>query len=968
MNKKNDLLRPHLIIISIFCLLLASCGYFSDEPIPGSEVYENGQMTTACNLDTDELELILEQDVEYQIKCLEAHFKDFIKFVRVENRQYVTEHELGTFVRRFFHGNSEHIIKSLKFLFELNMLLLNDNRDQISQDNISPLFRLMIEANKSAIIITKTLKDIDNTNYWDSRVILEKAFEDLSKSILGIIESRNTRDVGLNLRDFLVDMRDRFDNFTLSDDVINNGLFIKRLFLGGDKEVITSAETRELLVKLPKLIMSAIDFFFVDEKNFKSSEDLYGFYGHLVDNVEKLFHPLADDTFLFNSRHLVDLADEMTDEELDKIKYEKLLNAFKTDILGGKKTQFSFANLLASTNMIKGFLHGYRFFRHYKDATENLADMDLAQRLELNNDLNKKLVRILRSLEPVMINNNHVPQKMNALKFVLSFKEIFEDKFEMEPELIEALFSAKVLLVGGNRKVLTQSEFSLLHSKIENLGGVGFDLLHIPLNLFDNDEKKYKFFRNNQERLVITLEEIPAYQQIFTTDELLTIADWAINKKNPEDEEETDEVTEDEEPLDIFKFKPTIQNVKARVLGGNPDVWTKSNFDTAVKIAQGAIDKAYFYELTFRGQGDLMYSPNVITSLPMLDMPEYKEFTSEQIKFYTNNFLYHAKHFKYFRDDEGFSYYGTTIKRNAFGFTENALVRYALDIFLRSYGSKEAGVWGLELEHLKVILQDFQPVLEELGLWTLNFENYVSNVLLLSDLFQSMSNGTLRLELDEGTEFGNLVFQTMIMSDQFLTELKKIHDNGEDSNDGNDCSYQDEENLEFDTLNCHRKYFFEVFFDRLNYKKNYPRFYDFYKGAPQEELDSFIANVEGFARDFGDDTTIPMAGRDYGLLIGAMINIESTFLRFDKNNDNLLDNAELDKAFVVYKEAIIKVAKLDKSKEKYAKSIFIYMVKYMKIPSTLQLLNFHYAPWANHDVLAKRVNIGALLYYLVKNK
>ena len=111
-----------------------------------------------------------------------------------------------------------------------------------------------------------------------------------------------------------------------------------------------------------------------------------------------------------------------------------------------------------------------------------------------------------------------------------------------------------------------------------------------------------------------------------------------------------------------------------------------------------------------------------------------------------------------------------------------------------------------------------------------------------------------------------------------------------------------------------------------------------------------------------------MAARDYGLLIGAMINIESTFLRFDTDNNNLLDNKELDKAFLVYKEAIIAVVKLDESKEKYAKSIFIYMVKYMKIPSTLQLLNFHYAPWASHDVLAKRVNIGALLYYLVKNK
>ncbi len=961
--KKNDLLRPHLIIISIFCLLLASCGYFSDEPVPGGEVYENGQMTTACNLNTDELELILEQDVEYQIKCLEAHFRDFIKYVRVENRQYVTEHELGTFVRRFFHENSSHIIDSLKFLFELNMLLLNDNRDQISQDNIGPLFKLMIEANKSAIIITKTLKDIDNTNYWDSRVILEKAFEDLASSILGIIESRNTRDLGLNLRKFLLDMKDRFENFTLTEEMINNGLFVKKLFLGGEKDILTSAETRQLLVKAPKLIMLGIDFFFVDEKNFKNAEDLYGFYGHLLDELEALFHPMEKDTFLFNTKHLIDLADEMTDEDLDKIKYEKLINAFKSDILGGTKTQFTFGNLLASSNLIKGFLHGYRFYRHYQEVTKDLDNMDLDARKELNLELNKKLTRVLRSLEPVMINNGHVPEKMDALKFFLTVKEVFEDSITMESDVIKALFSAKVLLLGGEREKLTKSEFSLLHSKVENLGGVGFDMLHIPMNLFKVDEEKYKFFRDNLERIVIILEDLPKYQKVFTTEEILLIADWSIKKKTPVDETENEE-----DRLDITKFRPTLQKVKARIMGGHPDVWTKSNFDTAVKIAQGALDKAYFFELTFRGQGDLMYSPKVITELPMLDMPEYKEFTSDQVKFYHQNFLYQAKHFKYFRDEEGFSYYGIDIKRNAFGFTENALVRYALDIFIRSYGSKKAGVWGLELEHLEVILKDFQPVLEELNLWTMNFESYVSNVLLLSDLFQSMSNGTLRLELDEGTEFGNLVFQTMIMSHDFLAELKKVHDDGTDAEEGNDCSYNDPENLEFDTLKCHRPYFFDIFFNKLGYKKNYPRFYEFYKTAPKKELEGFIANVEGFARDFGDDTTIPMAARDYGLLIGAMINIESTFLRFDTDNNNLLDNKELDKAFLVYKEAIIKVAKLDESKEKYAKSIFIYMVKYMKIPSTLQLLNFHYAPWANHDVLGKRVNIGALLYYLVKNK
>ncbi|MCO4794744.1 MAG: hypothetical protein KC493_13580 [Bacteriovoracaceae bacterium] len=969
--KKENIFKPHLIIFSIFCLLLASCGYFSDEPVSDGEIYENGQMTTSCNLDTDELELILEQDVSYQIKCLEAHFRDFIKFVRVENRDYVTEHELGTFIKRFFHDQSAHIIKSLKFLFELNMLLLNDNQDQISSGNIGPLFKLMIQANRSAIIISKTLRDINADNYWDSRVILEKSFNSLANEILEIVTQRDTRDLKINIRDFLTDLKERFQDMTISEQMIDNGLFLKKLFLGGDKETLNTAEVRQLLVKAPKLIMLGIDFFYVEEKSFEDTEDLYGYYGHLIDKLEQIFHPLDDNTFLFNSKHILDLVDEMTVDEIDKVRYEKLLNSFKTDILGGKKTQFTYANLLGSSNMIKGILHSYRFYRYYHKMVEGLSDMDLGDRLKLNENLGKKLTRTLRSLEPVMINNTNIPEEMQALKFFLTAKEVFDDTIKVDEEFIRAMFSSKVLTLGGSKEKLTRDEFSLLHSKIQNLGIVGFNLLHVPFEQFEQKEALFKFYRENLGRLINIFEDLPKHKRVFTTDELLTIADWSMKKKDPvatdevivEEKEEGQEA--EKEPIDVRKFKLTIENVKARILGGSKTHWTKSEFDLALSYAKAILDKAYFFEVTYRGQGEAMNDPEVITSLPFLDMREYDSFTSKEIRFHHDNFVYQSKYFRYFRDEEGFSYYNEDIRRNAGGFTENAIVRFALDLFLRAYGKKVGGVWGLELDDLKVILKDFKPVLEEIDLWTLNFENYVQNVLLLSDLFQSVSNGTLRLELDEGTEFANLVFQTLIMSDQFVAELKKIHDTGEDKRDGNDCSYDNPKELKFSVLKCHRPYFFDVFFNRLGYRKNYPKYAQFVDKASKQELQSFVANVEGFARDFGDDTSYPMQSRDYGLLIGAMINIEATFIRFDKNNDNLLDNTELDAAFEVYRPAIIKVAKLSESKEKYAKSIFIYMVKNMKIPSTLQLLNFHYAPWANHDVLAKRVNIGALLYYLV---
>ena len=123
-------------------------------------------------------------------------------------------------------------------------------------------------------------------------------------------------------------------------------------------------------------------------------------------------------------------------------------------------------------------------------------------------------------------------------------------------------------------------------------------------------------------------------------------------------------------------------------------------------------------------------------------------------------------------------------------------------------------------------------------------------------------------------------------------------------------------------------------------------------------------HIEGFSREY-EDPDMPITQRDYGMIIGALLNIESTFIRFDKDEDNVLNREELDQAFLLYRSAIISLAELSGSREKYAKSIFLYLVKNKKVPNKVQLLNFHYNPFINKDIVAKRLNLGAVLYFLV---
>jgi hypothetical protein len=114
------------------------------------------------------------------------------------------------------------------------------------------------------------------------------------------------------------------------------------------------------------------------------------------------------------------------------------------------------------------------------------------------------------------------------------------------------------------------------------------------------------------------------------------------------------------------------------------------------------------------------------------------------------------------------------------------------------------------------------------------------------------------------------------------------------------------------------------------------------------------------------------------LITGAMLNIESTFIRFDKNSDNIIDYNELDEAFLTYRQSIISLAGLKPEREKYAKGIFMYMVSKMEIPKittlseTAEFAIFNTCVQERRcreifmdKIEAKRLNIGKLLFYMV---
>ncbi len=271
----------------------------------------------------------------------------------------------------------------------------------------------------------------------------------------------------------------------------------------------------------------------------------------------------------------------------------------------------------------------------------------------------------------------------------------------------------------------------------------------------------------------------------------------------------------------------------------------------------------------------------------------------------------------------------------------------------------------LTADEFAKFLLDTKPILVELKLWSPTFQTFARNAMLLADLFQQQSNGDQKININEATEYLGMLLTAVEISGKFSTNLSTLCDYGLNSDDP------------LFAKNCYNENFYDSILYKLKYKKSLPRLAKYFETVSKTESMDYLLGVEGFARDI-DTPSVPVNRRDSTLIMGALINIESTFIRFDKNVDNVIDYNELSDAFLVYKPSIIELAGLKGDQVKYAKGIFLYMVSKMTIPKTGSWLeNAEFAAfdsciqteWCRltfmEKIQAKRLNIGKLLYYMV---
>lgn len=903
------------------------CGLINDEPVQNNDIYQNSELTGSCSIDPNAFSKFLEQDVQKQIECLEYNFEQFNRFVKKSDPNVIGKRELNVFVEDFFPKDVHSIMDGLDLLFKVNLIFIDDQKDKISNEGLRRLFKLLVHTNRNAIKINNAFKEYDlkKITLSDLKVRFTSALTELSeKAIESIPVQKSTI---INIEQTIKDVSSKFEQLSLNDNQVRLIKIIKKMFLGNSSDFLSCDELRVLLSKMNDLSSLLFDVLYIEEYKLENKISHYTFFMERIDLLFKNLQ-LEQAGIILNFKDFAFLSTYLN-LNIDQEKMEEIAKSSKTNLFTQENREDGFN--ATDLKLFKIYSHAYlKSFLTWDKLDYESINKSSHDRSYYDAILSKWAVEINELVDIAIF-----PEELKISGFLEDLKEILSLD-QKDIQLLDSIMLLKPLLIGGKPSQITPIEINRVLSKLKDLALIAFDI-----KIFNRQERSQAqwldFALSTTQLIEKNIHAGEDYEVAFMTKGL-----------------ESFKVFFQEEHNDLMSgIIGGFPAIKQQLFGGHQEVVLFKEFRGIVKEIRTTIELLYLTDITSDLYRHEIKSKKLIKSLPYKHHPIYNNFSSERISLFKNDFKYVLSKFQYYLNDKSLQYYQTDIVRSKQGILTNILLRHLAKIFLKAYGHEENGHFMLSIDEIDHMMKQFKPMLEPMGLWTKKIETFARNMLLLSDLFQSRSNGNSSMDIDEAVEYISMVMVSVEIQGQLMKAYpdycSNLGSNGEPS---------------FET-SCYRPKFFDLIFNELKLGKYLPKLKAYIDTASKEESLKFLRAVEGFARDF-DDEAIPMAKRDIVLLVGALLNIESTFVRFDQiNENNVLDSNELDRAFYVYRKGIVSVAELSQDQEQYSKSIFLYMINKMQMPTPTSLFIFHNNPLRG-TIEAKRLNIGTLLYYLVQ--
>ncbi len=594
-------------------------------------------------------------------------------------------------------------------------------------------------------------------------------------------------------------------------------------------------------------------------------------------------------------------------------------------------------------------------------------------------DRNRKIVR-----KYFVIISQEIRHLLNLNRSGLDRIDIhrFLDRFFVEEpdvaEKIKSLMWIKRTFLGGQSNDLTHIELDNALLKLPELGEVAYDLVKFGSFGFKDDAQSMiddvylKDLQTIKNNLHFGRD---SYEALFTvTDVLNSIKELELDLG-----------------FDLSNYPNEIMKLKGTLLGSTGEFFSSIEVVNLIDHLSNVLEEGSFFFRVYA-----MYEDELNSTAPLTnDFSDFPVDTSLEEQ-YLEHFSKIANQYRFFKGDYRAPYFSFEHYRNPLAILEISALEYLVKLVMKDYGAPSEGARGgyhMTLEETIALMQDYRRFLRDQGIVTIGkvmggeVVGAAENLVLMSTLFQYQSNGCddyVCMEVPEITEFLVTLFTALSVKDFFTEEMQKV------------CSSEVDE---FNRIypDCFRRNFVKVLEtpnpeDEFRSLSDYMPLLSSYiveltdelpEGAPPTDSEGymkFLTETESFTRtcryyDEGETEPVPMKANDAFAVFAGMLNVESTLLKFDKNQNNKLDgfgrnNEVLEAYYSTYQGAIEALVAEQGGPllTKLSRQIFQYLIKYGKVPETddfgaiKDFVKFLFSRYKNAD--ATRTTISTILKVL----
>jgi hypothetical protein len=569
-----------------------------------------------------------------------------------------------------------------------------------------------------------------------------------------------------------------------------------------------------------------------------------------------------------------------------------------------------------------------------RELFQSLKGLNGTSYWERRKEIYTKTQKLSQNIFKTIIGHQDFSPKLNIESLLISLKNTLNlNDEQLNLETVDSFLFLKKLILGGERSIITSSEIEGLLLKAPDFLSMGMDLLFSGDKEFESDALQLYFYYDIIGEFKKSFYPWPSDTVILDHHDFINIAHEFLK-----------------EDYNVKNMSNSIKTIKQKFIGGNAQEYRFRDLQKFLDWVNEFFSITYLNDITYIHHKDIMSLIGPIPKIKIPKLPDYDLFEKDQVKLFWAQFEHITLSYRYFHNDQGLSYYANDIQRFKNGFQITAMLRWALSKIFKVYGHIPEGKQDseIDMEDVRLFMNDLKSAALEFDLWPTDLERFISEAVFSSDLFQVHADGNDSANIEEINEYLINVLHSFVTSNDVYDNIKIY------------CAPGGPDGESID-VECFRKNFIEVLFTELNLKKYYQKLYEYLNMNGKEELQEYFKNIELYAR-LTPEGSPPLTKEEINRIVVVITNLESAFIRFDKNGDGVLGEEELDQTFPIFKNIIIKASDLsENTSNSLFKSIFLFLIKNMRQPkSDIELLWFHVFG-KKSDITATRFNIAKIL-------